>query len=382
MKANRMRVLMSTDTVGGVWSYALELARGLAAHGVEVQLATLGSALSEDQKRAAAAIPQLQVHQRECPLEWMQEPWEALDAAGEWLLELERELEPDVVHLNHYCHGPLPWAAPVLMVAHSCVYSWHHWVQQRLPGAEWARYRQAVTEGLRSADLVVAPSGAMLADAERFYGPFRQARVIANGRRPEDFPPAAKAARIVCAGRLWDEAKNSLALAAVAPQLSWPVEIIGNAAHPDGGQARHHNVALPGVLGQAELARRLGQASIYAHPARYEPFGLAPLEAALAGCALVLGDIPSLREIWGDTAVFVEPDDQGALAAAIQQLIDQPELRADYAQRARARAQHFSTERMAWAYLHSYRRLLQPAPSRQPLPLRTRFTASVAGRIA
>jgi glycogen synthase len=54
------------------------------------------------------------------------------------------------------------------------------------------------------------------------------------------------------------------------------------------------------------------RASIYALPARYEPFGLSALEAALSGCALILGDIPSLREVWLEAAPYVSPDDESA----------------------------------------------------------------------
>lgn len=354
MRTTPTRVLMSTDTVGGVWTYALELARGLAAHGVEVHLAALGRRPDPAQRNAAEAVPGLHLYSHDCRLEWMQEPWAELAAAGDWLLELEARVAPDVVHLNHYCHGDLDWQAPVLMVGHSCVYSWHQWVQGRQPDTSWQRYHIAVTAGLRAANLVVAPTGAMLADLERFYGPFRAASVIANGRRPQDFPPAAKRPRIVSAGRLWDEAKNSAALAAVAPHLEWPVEIIGDCRHPDGGRIDLPNVELPGPLPPAALARRLGAAAIYALPARYEPFGLSALEAALAGCALVLGDIPSLREVWGDSALFVAPDDHDELTAALQQLIAQPQLRHRLARRARERARHFSAERMTRAYLAAY----------------------------
>jgi glycosyltransferase involved in cell wall biosynthesis len=96
-------------------------------------------------------------------------------------------------------------------------------------------------------------------------------------------------------------------------------------------------------------------AHIYAHPARYEPFGLSVLEAAAAGCALVLGDIDSLRENWDGAALFVAPDDSGALGAAIQKLIAAPQERSRLAMRARARAAGFTIERMADAYLEAYR---------------------------
>ena len=46
-----------------------------------------------------------------------------------------------------------------------------------------------------------------------------------------------------------------------------------------------------GQLTTAEVRNVINTASIYALPARYEPFGLSILEAALSGCALVLGDI-------------------------------------------------------------------------------------------
>jgi hypothetical protein len=54
-----------------------------------------------------------------------------------------------------------------------------------------------------------------------------------------------------------------------------------------------------GPLEASELAGWMHRAAIYALPARYEPFGLSALEAAQAGCALVLGDLSSLREVWG-----------------------------------------------------------------------------------
>ncbi len=77
------------------------------------------------------------------------------------------------------------------------------------------------------------------------------------------------------------------------------------------------------------------RASIYAMPARYEPFGLSILEAGLSGCALVLGDIPSLREHWDGAAAFVAPDDREALRSAIEGLIDSPARRAELGRRAR-----------------------------------------------
>src|SRR5690606_8377688 len=104
-------------------------------------------------------------------------------------------------------------------------------------------------------------------------------------------------------------AKNLAQLDAVATELPWPVYVAGSTEHPDGGNAAFDSVETLGVLSRAEMKHWLGRASIYVLPARYEPFGLSALEAALSGCALVLGDIPSLREVWGPAATYVDPAD-------------------------------------------------------------------------
>src|SRR5947208_2460470 len=82
-----------------------------------------------------------------------------------------------------------------------------------------------------------------------------------------------------------------------------------------------------------------------AAPAKYEPFGLASLEAALSRCARVLGDIATLRELWDGAAVFVSPDDPQQLAAALRTLQDDEAKCAEFGSKAWMRAQHYSLER-------------------------------------
>lgn len=107
---------MTGDAIGGVWTYALELARGLAPYNIEVTLATMGGPLAASQCQEAAAITNLQVHASSWKLEWMDNPWDDLPRAGDWLLGLEQALAPDLIHLNTYVHGALPWRAAALLV--------------------------------------------------------------------------------------------------------------------------------------------------------------------------------------------------------------------------------------------------------------------------
>lgn len=438
------RVLITTDTVGGVWNYALELSGALGGHGVAVVLATMGPRARTDQRTEAARLENVTLCESEFPLEWMSAAWKGVEAAGEWLLDLEQRFAPDLVHLNGYAHGALPWSAPTVVVAHSCVFSWWRAVRGCRPPAEWKRYAAMTRAGLHAADAVVAPTHAMLEALQEHYGPrnprreqrdetnpsrrrkrrkeaargaqemptllrageipsgggantsrlsrgglqrfttgaaclgrggteredrsepiprgvpgFTRSIVIPNGRDPAQFTSAAaKEPFVLSVGRLWDDAKNAAALVAIAPRIAWPVRVAGSTAAPDGGERMLPNVESLGCCSRCGLADQYARASIYALPARYEPFGLSALEAALSGCALVLGDIPSLREIWEGAALFVPPNDHEALREAIAELIDDPSLRQWLGVRARMRGSEFTVERMAGGYLDVYRELL------------------------
>lgn len=371
-----MKILMTADTVGGVWTYALELARALAPHGVEITIATMGEPLTDAQWNETRALSNVQVAESTYRLEWMHDPWRDVDAAGQWLLGLANELKPDIVHLNGYTHAALEWNVPTCVVAHSCVLSWWRAVKGHAAPEQWSRYRQLVSAGLHAADVVIAPSRAMLTALEREYGSIPGARIVHNARSTDQLPissahQATKVPLVLSVGRLWDEAKNVGAVEAIAPMLEWPVYIAGEADAPRGGPGyaisasgcAHHL----GRLDSAAMATWMAHASIYALPATYEPFGLSVLEAALAGCALVLGDIPSLRELWDGAAVFVAPRDTAALVAQLQSLIADDLLRARVSDACHARALTFNVEQMAGGYMTTYRDMLhsaRPAPRR------------------
>jgi glycogen synthase len=363
------RILMTADPIGGVWTYAMELALALAPYRVEIALATMGAALNHAQLDQVLALDNVEVFESSYKLEWMEDPWLDVARAGDWLLELESRFQPELVHLNGFAHGALPWRVPHIVAGHSCVLSWWRAVKHADAPADWNTYRANVYAGLQGADFVIAPSHAMLNSLEEFYGPLPTIAVIPNGRRSGPALSGFKQSIVFASGRLWDEAKNVSALAEVAPQLSWPVYVAGEAQQPDGVGVSYEHVRCLGVLDAVEMQRWFRQSSIYALPARYEPFGLSILEAALAGCALVLGDIPSLRENWNDAALFVAPDDSVALRGAIEELISNPGLRSELSVKARCVAGSFTPERMAKGYLAAYEEALDHRSSRPNTPI-------------
>jgi glycogen(starch) synthase len=363
------RVMMTADAIGGVWTFACDLARALGEQDVRVSLAVLGPAPSAEQRAAIERLPHVDLFEHPGRLEWMADPWPDVADAGEWLLQLARRVGPDVIHLSGLCHGALPWPAPVMVTGHSCVLSWWRSVHGTEAPSAWSRYAQEVSRSLRATALVAAPTAAMLASLDADYGPLPRARVIRNGRDVRFFGNivAAKEPFVLAAGRLWDEAKNVQTVCAAARRISWPLYVAGETQSPDGVTFECDGVGLIGRLEPDGMAGWMSRAAIYTLPARYEPFGLSVLEAALAGCALVLGDIRSLREVWDDAAAYVPPDNRRMLASTIQALIDDGAYREEMAARSARRAREMTAARMAEAYLDAYSTVSAASPAVQPV---------------
>jgi glycogen synthase len=350
------RILLTGDTVGGVWTFVVELAAALAREGTAVCLVTFGREATDAQREQVSALCNVEFFDSGFKVEWMDDPWPDVEKSGRWLMQIYRRFKPDIVHLNTLGHGGLDWDVPTLLTVHSCVASWWAAVKGSALPEQWSRYRCEVERSLIGVTVVTAPSHSLLQDVHEAYSvDLTDVRVIHNGRKTSQFHVGSKEHFILSAGRLWDEAKNITALLHAAPSLPWPVYLAG--ALNGGGKQDvdlPKNVRWLGELAAQELAEWYARAAIYVLPAKYEPFGLSILEAALSGCALVLGDIPSLREIWDGAAVFVRPDDPMQLESEIQRIIDGSERRARLGSMALVRAKELTAERMTSQYLRLY----------------------------
>lgn len=340
---------MTVDAVGGVWTYALELARALPD--ARFSFAQMGPRPSEAQRGEVAALPNARLFESDWKLEWQNEPWADVDKSGQWLLELERDTQPDVVHLNGYSHGALPFEAPKMIVAHSCVLSWWKDVKGEYAPEGWNDYGDRISGGLQATKTIVAPTRAFSSVVEHLYQTDSVVQVIHNGAAPFPVEPLPRQPFVLCAGRAWDEAKNFAVLSEAATRV--PIRLAGET-----GDFPASNIELLGRLERAELDNQLQRAAIFAHPALYEPFGLGVLEAAQAGCALVLSDIPTLRELWNGAAVFCPPRDADNWTQTLAFLMDNERERLDLGARAQTRAAKYSRQAFGDGYRALYERLI------------------------
>ncbi len=352
-----MRLLLTTDSVGGVWTFTRELSEGLLRSGCDIALASVGPSPSHSQnawvtRMQSAWGKRFQFSRVDAPLEWMQDNELAFDAAPA-LQAIAGCFEADLIHSGQYFAGALEIGLPVVLTAHSDVFSWAASCRaQPLGDTPWLRrYRTVVNAGLAKASAIVAPTRWMLdALAENFVLPATR-QVIPNGRSAFPACGPTRTLQAVTCGRLWDEAKNVGLLGCIEAPM--PLFVAGETAHQGAALLEQLGSALLlGPLSEAELLALLHRSAIYICTSTYEPFGLAALEAALCGCAVVANDIAPLREVWGDAALYFS--DASSLSALLQQLAIDSHLLSDFQLRSATRAARYTPEAMTAAYLALY----------------------------
>ena len=355
-----MRLLLTTDTVGGVWMFTQELSAELLRHGHAVALLSLGRQPSASQVEACLRLhacygERFQYKASTAPLEWMEGNERAYSEGLIALLALAESFRPDLVHSSQFCFGDVPLSLPVVITAHSDVLSWAAACRPRglEPSAWLTCYRLLVKCGLRRAAAVVAPTQWMSDTVCEMYSLPSAPEVILNGRSLTHQRESPKQLRAVSVGRIWDEAKNL----ALLTRLCSPVPIL------IAGEERFEALEIAGDTGKLTLLGQLAErkliklfceSSLYIAPSIYEPFGLAPLEAAQCGCALLLNDLPSFREVWGDAALYF--NDAASLDRLLLTLA--PDFILEAQRRAQQRARQLTATRMAEQYECLYRELL------------------------
>ena len=217
-----------------------------------------------------------------------------------------------------------------------------------------------LSRGYAACDALIAPSQAFAEATEQVYGVAPE--VVLNGRTESPRGERPRRPIALTAGRLWDPAKGAATLNRAAGLIAGRVEAAGPTEGPDGSRITLENVTALGRLEGADLRTRMEGSAVFVSLSIYEPFGLSVLEAAQSGCALLLSDIPTFRELWDGAAVFTSPTDPIAAARALEGLMSDAKRCAELGAAAAIRAERYTADAMTDATLALYRRTLARRP--------------------
>lgn len=359
--ASPARLIMTVDAVGGVWRYAMDLSRELTRAGFSIVFAGLGPKPSLALLEEAASIGTL--HWLDTPLDWMATGPDDLSRLPDELARLVKQEKADLLHINLPSQAAnLRVDLPVVTVSHSCPVTWFKAVRGEIPD-DWRWHEDINRAGLQQSDAVVSPSASHANALISAYGE-RKISVVPNA---STLPPRRYGKRdmVFAAGRWWDDGKNGAVLDAAAAASLWPVTLVGPTEGPNGESIAFAHAETRGSLSHQETMALMQEAGVFVSPSLYEPFGLAALEAARSGAAMILSDIPTYRELWSDAALFFDPRDPEALARAINRLTVDPALREKLGAEALERSRAFTVERQAAAMMVIYGQALARAGRRQ-----------------
>lgn len=354
----------ATARMSGVGRYVLNLVAGLARSGefdllalvaddMHPDLAGLGgvdlvaSGWSADLARPTARLA------------WEQGPWR----------RLLMRLRPDLFHAT-WNYG-IPWRCPC-----PAVLTLHDLLPLELPGQFGDRSQRlgflaSQYLALGRARRILAVSGATRDAVRRFARPaLRRTEVIHEGVEARFSPgPAGPGGGYVLyvGGR---EARKNIAVlldafarAGSSAQLCLtgtaatlqPADAAALAALPPAIRAR---VGFLGVVPEARMPDLYRGARVLLFPSRGEGFGFPPLEAMACGTPVITTRAGSIPEIAGDAAVYVDPQDPDAIAAALRSVLDDAGLRARLIAGGLARAAVLTWPRCVAATAAAYRAAL------------------------
>lgn len=367
-------LIVSQPVSYGVAVYVRQLTEAAVAAGHRVTVACPGpdrGPLAEWIERAGATHRRLDMARRPA----------LRDLADVWSI---RRLANgrDLVHLHSSKAAALGRMAAMSLGRErpAVVVTAHYWswlVGGRLAGL----YRWIERVLARYCDSIVAVSEAEAVEGRAALTAARRIELIHNGVDREHFSPeGARSARddatplIVCVGRLSEQKGQDVAIRALARVRNTAAHLRLVGSDSSGGE-RERLEALAASLGVADRiewrghvsdsAPELRAADLVVAPSRWEGMSLVFLEAMACGAPMVVSDVNG-SEVLEGAGIIVPPDDPGALAGAIDTLLEDGSLRRRLGEAARARSGSYDLETTMRRNLDLWSELASAAAPERP----------------
>ncbi len=287
----------------------------------------------------------------------------------------------DLMHFTNFNH-PIMYRGKFVVTVHDLIMHLPNVGGAGQPFLKRAAYRTTMRD-CRRAERVIVPSESTKSDLVKLMG-FKEDRIVVTPEGSEgSFRPHSDAEKTDVRARLglpnryllfvsrWVRYKGLQALLDAFERLRREDSELGlviagsaNKAEPailariEKLKSSGAPVITPGFVSDCDLAAMYSAATVYVHPSWYEGFGIMILEAFASGVPVVTSNVSSLPEVVGDAGILVDPRESEAIAAALQELINDTARRNVLIAKGLERVKQFSWRTMAEQTLRVYREVL------------------------
>ncbi|MBU1151878.1 glycosyltransferase family 4 protein [Patescibacteria group bacterium] len=212
---------------------------------------------------------------------------------------------------------------------------------------------------LKKTDLILTPSDQTAKDIRKIYNPQAPIKVISAGipdptptKRNSPFPQPY----ILYLGTI-EPRKNLMPLIESFVELKKELQIPHKLVLAGGlgwhyknilqKAAKNPNIILPGYIEEQDKPSLYANADFFVYPSIYEGFGLPPLEAMSYGIPVISSTGGSLKDVLGDNALLFDPKDKKTLKSHMENLINNPRLKKDLAQKGHDHVKQYTWEKTA-----------------------------------
>ena len=368
--ASKFRLLMTTDVKSEVWDYSLTLSKALLKHiNAEILIISMGGKPTDSQKKQ---------------LEDLNIEFQFTDFSPDFLADNEinpdiseikttfersiKSFDPHIVHLNHG-YPDLNFDKPCILACHANILNkkiWNDSINRYSPLYQnLLNYKQIINKSLNNADIVIAPSRFFAENLIKTFDFIKGIKIIYNGIDYKPHSCVKESPTLVTFGNMSDSSKHINLLLNMAYRLpdNIKIKIIGDSQLD---RKLPKNVEFLTNLSNFERWEVYKNSSIYLALSNYESNGLASIQAAYSGCAILANDIPSCKELWGDCAYIFDRDDANSLMRCINNLVENPNLLEITSRNCQAKALSvFNSKRMAYEYINLYKNILKKHQTKQ-----------------